>query len=102
MTDLIPGVTAATSLIMLVNGFWFVVMLMAQMKAGSGDSSLFGGFTGELIVRFGSGLSRERVLAGGQLVGGEWGRLITPIFLHGGMIHFLVNSYLVLQLGPDG
>ncbi len=100
VTNLIPGVTAATSLIMLVNGFWFVVMLMAQMKAGSGDTSLFGGFNSELIVRFGSGLSREVPLPSGQVVGGEWWRLITPIFLHGGMIPFLFNSYLLIQLGP--
>ena len=100
VTNLIPGVTAATSLIMLVNGFWFVMMLIAQMKVGSGDASLFGGFNQELIVRFGSGLSEARLLSDGQLVGGEWWRLITPIFLHGGLIHFLFNSYLLIQLGP--
>ena len=62
VTNLMPGVTAATSLIMLVNGFWFVMMIMAQIKLGSGSGSLFGGFDSELIVRFGSGLSRERLL----------------------------------------
>lgn len=100
VANILPGVTAASSLIMLVNGFWFVIMLMAQMKAGSGETSLFGGFGSELIVRFGSGLSRERLLSNGSVVGGEWWRLVTPIFLHGGMIHFLFNSYLLIQLGP--
>ncbi len=100
LTNLMPGLTAATSLIMLVNGFWFVVMLMAQMQSGAGDTSLFGGFNSELIVRFGSGLSRQRLLPSETVVGGEWWRLITPIFLHGGIIHFLFNSYLLVRLGP--
>ena len=100
VTNLIPGVTAATSLIMLVNGFWFVVMLMAKMRVSAGNASLFGGFDSELLVRFGSGLSYQVSLPNGDIVGAEWWRLITPMFLHGGLIHFLFNSYLLIQLGP--
>jgi membrane associated rhomboid family serine protease len=103
LSNLLPGATAATSLIMLVNGFWFVIMLIAQVKAGAaagGSGGLFGGFGGELLVRFGSGLSRPLMLTDGQVAGGEWWRLITPIFLHGGLLHFFFNSYMLMQLGP--
>jgi len=97
--NLIPGVRAATSLIMLVNGFWFVMMLMAQIKAGGGGS-IFGFSDVSLLVRFGAGLSRPTMLPGGEIIGGEWWRLITPVFLHAGLLHFFFNSFLLIYLGP--
>ena len=63
VTNLLPGITAATSLIMLTNGFWFIMMMMAWIKSGtSGGLGLMSAFDPELLVRFGSGLSRPFAL----------------------------------------
>jgi rhomboid protease GluP len=102
LANVLPGATAATSLLLLVNGFWFALMIMAQIKAGDGAGgfSLFRNFDVELAVRFGAGLSEPRLLSDGSATGGEWWRIITPIFLHWGLLHFFFNSYVLLQLGP--
>jgi rhomboid protease GluP len=94
--NVLPGATATTSLILLANGFWFVMVLMAQMKSGGagGGFSLFSFFGGELLFRFGSGYSIATIEYG------QWWRIVTPIFLHAGILHFFFNSYVLLQLGP--
>ncbi len=34
------------------------------------------------------------------LQAGEWFRLLTPIFIHGGLLHLALNSYAIWQVGP--
>jgi rhomboid protease GluP len=100
MANLLPGMTAASSVVMFANGIVFLLMMMAQMHSGESTGSLMRSFDPELIVRFGSGLSRPRALPDGTVTGGEWWRLITAMFLHGGLLHFFFNSYLLIRLGP--
>ena len=98
ISNLIPGATAATGAILLVNGLIFVVMLIAPPPVvGAEFRSGFGrllGFDGATLLRYGSGYPE---LTFGL---GEWWRLITPLFLHAGILHFAMNSMALSSLGP--
>ncbi len=97
ISALFPGGVKVTSLILLVNGFWFILMairLVQEGQGGFGSILMFPGEFGESLVRFGALYSP--LISG---LGDSW-RLIPPIFLHGGLIHFAFNSYVLLQIGP--
>jgi len=91
--NVIPGATSASSLLLLANGALFVLMLMTSISSGR-SRGLLSAFDPITLVRFGSGLN---VLT---IEHGEWWRIVTPIFLHGGLLHFAFNCYALLQLGP--
>ncbi len=97
LSNILPGATATTSLLLLVNGLFFLLLIMAPPAAESGQVTGLGRimrFGVYDLLRFGGGL--------GSLViyEGEWWRLVTSIFLHGGLLHFAFNSYVLMQLGP--
>jgi len=101
LSNLSPGRSATTTLLLAVNGLWFLLMLAASLRSDSRHSAAsLQGFDPELLTRFGAGLSRPFRLSTEQVTGGEWWRLITPIFLHGGLLHFVFNSYMLITLGP--
>lgn len=99
LSNVLPGATAVTGLLFLVNGLFFLLCLLAPIASAAPDggkstvNSLIG-MDGGTLLRYGAGL-------GGLTFGsGEWFRLITPIFLHGGLLHIVFNSIVLLQLGP--
>ncbi len=67
-----------------------VVMYILTMLV-SGSSSL--GFNGALLILGGK--------YGPAIDAGQYWRFITPIFLHGGLIHLAFNSYALYALGPE-
>ncbi len=93
LANVFPGATATTSLLLLVNGALFLLMLVESLRSGEG-AGLFASFSGPIIAKYGAVNSAvvEQF--------GTWWRLVTAMFLHGGLIHFFFNSYVLLGLGP--
>ncbi|PTM59696.1 rhomboid family intramembrane serine protease [Desmospora activa] len=73
----------------VVTGILFLQTLLFLLMTLSGGST-----NTAVLLRFGA---LEETL----LTQGEWWRLITPIFLHIGLMHFLFNSFALYLLGPQ-
>jgi rhomboid protease GluP len=89
---LIPHQRFVTMLILLVNtGLYVATMLRTQQLGGGG----FGDPSMQTLVDFGAKYAPF-------IIGrGEWWRLITAAFLHGGILHILMNSWVLFDLGPQ-
>src|ERR1700722_1769777 len=81
-----PLVTYALLLVM-----W--VLFFAMAKASGWHFSAFPDAVADL---FGDKLN-SRILLNHHLV--QWWRFLTPIFLHGGLVHICVNSYSLYVIG---
>jgi rhomboid protease GluP len=98
VANLIPGTTATTFFLLLANTLLFAVVLLLPVRLegyepGSPVSRLMG-FDALSLIRYGSGYAGLTI----PLV--EWWRIVTPVFLHGGLLHFIFNSMALVQLGP--
>jgi rhomboid protease GluP len=92
VAGLIPGAQFTTALILLMNAGLYIATAWFSMNAGRGDFMNVDPLT---LVLFG-GKERAAVLAYGQ-----WWRLVTAGFLHGGLIHIAMNSMGLYYLGRD-
>ena len=88
---LIPHANFTTVLILLINTGLFVAMLLRSNKTTGG----FGlDLDGQTLFDFGAKERRAIEL-------GQWWRLITAGFLHGGLMHILMNSWVLFDLGAQ-
>ena len=88
---IIPHARFNTVVILVVNFGLFLAMALYSMGAGTGGD-LWNIDVGTLVA-FGA---KYNVLASG-----EWWRLVTAGFLHGGLLHILMNSWVLFDLGPQ-
>src|SRR6266704_2532724 len=87
--------TPVTSALLVANILMFGISWVAlASEGGGGGFRILWGMGGETVYRLGA--SHPYPI----FVGHEWWRLVTAMFLHGGLIHIGFNMMSLMQLGP--
>jgi rhomboid protease GluP len=89
---LIPHARFNTVLILAINFGLYLVTSLYSMRSGGGGPMNVDAYT---LVKFGAKFAPlifER---------GQWWRLVTAGFLHGGLLHILMNSWVLFDLGAQ-
>ena len=88
----IPHARFVTTMILLVNAALYLATGLYSMRTGNGNLV---NLDMQTLWEFGAKLSRS-ILGGGQ-----WWRLVTAGFLHGGLLHIGMNSWVLFDLGAQ-
>ena len=88
------GRAPVTTLIFIVNVLLFGLSYLASIHArAAGGLSMLWGMSGEVLDRLGASWPPA-------IRDGQWFRLVTAMFLHGGLIHLGFNMMVLLDFGP--
>jgi rhomboid protease GluP len=85
-SSFLPRLTTTSMIVLIINVVWYILEIVMGWATGHGlqlDN-----------VSIDLGLSWGPYV----LVGGQWWRLVTAGFLHGGIFHLLMNSYALIIL----
>lgn len=88
----IPHARFTTMMILLINTGLYAACVLYASKSSRGGPSL--DLDGQTLVMFGAKF-------GPFINAGQWWRLITAGFLHGGIMHILMNSWVLFDLGAQ-
>jgi rhomboid protease GluP len=83
----------ATTLLLVANILMFGVTWMVSMAHGQQGFSVLFGFNGEALYRLGMGIPFRY----GDF---NWYRMLTAMYLHGGLIHIGFNMMALMNIGP--
>jgi rhomboid protease GluP len=95
LSGVFTGPAPVTTALLVANLLMFGIEWMAvTADGGGGGLSILGSIGGLTTYRLGASI--------GPAIFGfhEWYRLVTAMFLHGGLIHIGVNMMSLLQIGP--
>jgi len=96
LSGLIGTDAPVTTVMLIVNFFMFAVTLIMTMQAGkAGGFSILSRMDGVATYRLGSSVPFSFLV-----YFSEYWRLVTAMFLHGGLIHIGFNMMSLYQLGP--
>ena len=91
LSGTIGGEYPITTVVLILNLLLFGISVLATSQS-TGELNLFGGVDGRVLYRLGA---RQSI----AILGGEWWRLILPIFLHGGLLHIGMNTMIFVDIG---
>jgi rhomboid protease GluP len=92
LAGFIPQARYTTVLILFINLAFYLATSISSARSGAGN---FMSIDIDTLVNFG-GAARQLVFGFGQ-----WWRLVTAGFLHGGLIHILFNSWAMFDVGAQ-
>uniref|UniRef100_Q02C85 Rhomboid family protein n=1 Tax=Solibacter usitatus (strain Ellin6076) TaxID=234267 RepID=Q02C85_SOLUE len=81
-----------TTIILLMNIGLYIVTAVFSLQSGNSDA--FFNLDGRTLIAFGAKFDP-------LLAQGEWWRLVTAGFLHGGMLHIFMNTWALFGLGAQ-